>query len=304
MAVINFGSINIDHVYQVDHFVQPGETLASNDYQVLLGGKGANQSIALANAGAEVSHVGCINHNDVHFKQAMIKHGINGRFIRCTDTASGHAIIQVTPSGENAIFLFGGANQEISTQDIQAALADTQSGDWILLQNETSGTADVLAAAKAKGLKVAFNPAPMTNDIKSLNFTHIDLLIVNEVEAAELSDCSQMDDIEAFFHTHFAHAEVIITLGKQGAKFIHARHTEKADIVIPAFVVEATDTTAAGDTFIGFFMAHYQQHKIPQQALKFACAASALAVTKSGAAQSIPHADDVEMFLAQHNQAK
>ena len=167
MAVINFGSINIDHVYQVDHFVQPGETLASNDYQVLLGGKGANQSIALANAGAEVSHVGCINHNDVHFKQAMIKHGINGRFIRCTDTASGHAIIQVTPSGENAIFLFGGANQEISTQDIQAALADTQSGDWILLQNETSGTADVLAAAKAKGLKVAFNPAPMTNDIKS-----------------------------------------------------------------------------------------------------------------------------------------
>ena len=107
MAVINFGSINIDHVYQVDHFVQPGETLDTNDYQVLLGGKGANQSIALANAGIEVLHVGCINENDVQFKQAMIKQGINGRFIRCTEVPSGHAIIQVTPSGENAIFLFG-----------------------------------------------------------------------------------------------------------------------------------------------------------------------------------------------------
>lgn len=304
MAVINFGSINIDHVYQVDHFVQPGETIASNNYQVLLGGKGANQSIALAKAGAEVLHVGCINENDTKFKQAMIKHGVNGRFIRCSDTASGHAIIQVTPNGENAIFLFGGANREISERDIQTALSDTDANDWVLLQNETSGIADILAAAKAKGLKVAFNPAPMTHDIKSLNFQHIDLLIVNEVEAAELSECARMNDIEAFFQSHFAHAEVIITMGKQGAKYIHPKNTNKDDIVIPAFVVEVVDTTAAGDTFIGFFMAHYQQHSIPQQALRFACAASALTVTKQGAAQSIPNIDEVEAFLAQHPYAE
>jgi ribokinase len=299
MAVINFGSINIDHVYQVDHFVQPGETLDTNAYQILLGGKGANQSIALANAGVEVLHVGCINENDVHFKQAMIKQGINGRFIRCTDTPSGHAIIQVTPSGENAIFLFGGANREISTEDITKALADASSKDWVLLQNETSGTAEVLAQAKAKGLKVAFNPAPMTQDIKSLNFAHIDLLIVNEVEAAELSECAEMVDIEAFFHTHFAHAEVIITQGQQGAKLICKQADNTPDINVSAFVVDAVDTTAAGDTFIGYFIAHYQQHQQANAALRFACAASALAVTKAGAAQSIPQYADVVAFLAQ-----
>lgn len=299
MAVINFGSINIDHVYQVDHFVQPGETLDTNAYEVLLGGKGANQSIALAKAGVDVLHVGCINENDVHFKQAMIKQGINGRFIRCTDTPSGHAIIQVTPSGENAIFLFGGANREINDADIAKALSDASPSDWVLLQNETSGTAAVLAQAKAQGLKVAFNPAPMTQDIKALNFAHIDLLIVNEVEAAELSESTEMADIEAFFKTHFAHAEVLITQGKQGVKLIHKHADNLSDIQVPAFVVDAVDTTAAGDTFIGYFIAHYQQYKQAKQALRFACAASALAVTKAGAAQSIPQYADVETFLAQ-----
>ncbi|MCP3428477.1 ribokinase [Opacimonas viscosa] len=295
MAVINFGSINIDHVYQVPHFVQPGETLDSTSYQILLGGKGANQSIALANAGADVLHVGCINEHDVQFKQAMIKNGINGRFIRCTDTPSGHAIIQVTPSGENAIFLFGGANREIAEQDIQKALADSEATDWVLLQNETSGTAEVLRQAKAKGLKVAFNPAPMTEDIKSLKFTEIDVIIVNEVEAAELSEKTHMDDIEAFFRTHFAHGAVIITQGKKGAKWF----TADATVEVPAFVVDAVDTTAAGDTFIGFFLAHYQAHNQAESALRYACAASALAVTQPGAAQSIPTAEQVSAFLAE-----
>ena len=270
MAVINFGSINIDHVYQVDHFVQPGETLDTNDYQVLLGGKGANQSIALANAGIEVLHVGCINENDVQFKQAMIKQGINGRFIRCTEVPSGHAIIQVTPSGENAIFLFGGANREINSQDIGKAIASSNPDDWVLLQNETTGTAEVLAKSKAQGLRVAFNPAPMTDDIKSLNFAHIDLLIVNEVEAAELSGQTDMPAIEAFFKQHFAHGEVIITLGKQGAKLLSpANAAGESEIMVPAFIVDAVDTTAAGDTFIGYFIAHYQQYNQAKQALEY-----------------------------------
>jgi ribokinase len=108
MTIINFGSINIDHVYQVSHFVQPGETIASTDYQMLLGGKGANQSIALARAGSDVHHVGKIHESDSHFKQTMIKHGINCKYVNCGDTPTGHAIIQVTPAGENAIVLFGG----------------------------------------------------------------------------------------------------------------------------------------------------------------------------------------------------
>jgi ribokinase len=296
MAIINFGSINIDHVYQVPHFVQPGETLDTTDYQILLGGKGANQSIALAKAGADVLHVGYINENDVQFKQEMIKLGINGRFIQCTSTASGHAIIQVTPSGENAIFIFGGANRLINEKDIQRALFDANEDDWVLLQNETTGTKAVLEQAKAKGLKVAFNPAPMTADIHDLNMQLIDLLIVNEIEAAELAGSEHYDDIVMFIEERFAHGSVLLTLGKQGVEwFSRGDH-----IAYPAFSVDVVDTTAAGDTFIGFFLAHYQIHQQPKQALRHACAASAIAVTRVGAAPSIPSHDEVSQFLAEH----
>ena len=296
MAVINFGSINIDHVYQVEHFVQPGETIASHDYQQLLGGKGANQSIALAKAGAEVRHVGRIHNNDALIKQTLIKHGIDCKHVQCTDTPTGHAIIQVTPSGENAIVLFGGANQELDDKTVMAALDQAKSADWVLTQNETSAIESVLLQAKEHGLKVAFNPAPMNESVKALPKTCIDLLIVNEVEAAEFANTTDLNEIESFFQQHWSHAEVIITLGKAGV--IMLKNEQR--IEVPAFVVEAVDTTAAGDTFIGYFLAAYVDHTDAKQALTRACAASALAVTVEGAAQSIPEQDAVNRFLAKN----
>ena len=294
MAVINFGSINIDHVYQVDHFVQPGETIASSHYQCLLGGKGANQSIALARAGSEVLHVGKINEADVAFKQTMIRDGIDCKHITCTETASGHAIIQVTPSADNAIVLFGGANHEITHKDIMYALDTVKPADWVLTQNETNNIDQVLAQAKAKGLRVAFNPAPMTESVKHLPHECIDLLIVNEVEAEELSGRKDLDKIEAYFREDWSHAEVLITLGKVGVRMLKKDKT----IDVPAFEVDAVDTTAAGDTFIGYFLSAYSNHTDSKTALIRACAASALAVMKLGAAQSIPNEEDVNRFLA------
>ncbi|MCV2883461.1 ribokinase [Aestuariibacter sp. AA17] len=293
MAVINFGSINIDHVYQVDHFVQPGETLASSHYQQLLGGKGANQSIALAKAGVEVKHVGRIHESDASFKQTMIKAGIDCKYVACTQTPTGHAIIQVTPEGENSIVLFGGANQELTDQDILRALDSASDNDWVLTQNETSGIEQVLRQAKDKGLKVAFNPAPMTESVKSLPHNCIDLLIVNEVEAAEIAGCEALDEMESYFRTHWPHAEILITLGKAGVRML--RKDESIDV--PAFLVDAVDTTAAGDTFIGFFLSSYTKEHDAKTALTRACAASALAVTRVGAAQSIPEIAEVNDFL-------
>ncbi|NCP63717.1 MAG: ribokinase [Paraglaciecola sp.] len=294
MAVINFGSINIDHVYQVDHFVQPGETLASSHYQQLLGGKGANQSIALARAGSDVWHVGKVNQVDASFKQTMIRENINCKHVSCTDTASGHAIIQVTPSGENAIVLFGGANHELSSKDIMQALDAAKSTDWVLTQNETSAIADVIQQAKEKGLKVAFNPAPMTESVKHLPLDCVDLLIVNEVEAEEISGHAQLDKIEEYFRHNLPQTEVIITLGKAGVRMLKKEKT----IDVPAFSVTAVDTTAAGDTFIGYFLSAYSNHTEAKTALVRACAASALAVTKAGAAQSIPSKEEVNRFVA------
>ena len=298
MAVINFGSINIDHVYQVEHFVQPGETLSSTHYQQLLGGKGANQSIALAKAGSEVRHAGKIHEHDAHFKQAMIKQGVDCKYVQCTDIPTGHAIIQVAASGENAIVLFGGANLEMNKKDVMRALDDASESDWVLTQNETSCIDEVLKQAQQLGLRVAFNPAPMTDSVKQLPHDCIDLLIVNEVEAEEITGVSDVDAMEAYFRKDWPHAEVLITLGKQGVRMVAKEQT----IDVPAFVVESVDTTAAGDTFIGYFLSAYSKRQSAKEALTRACAASAIAVTRCGAAQSIPNNEEVDLFLSQ-NQA-
>ena len=296
MAVINFGSINIDHVYQVDHFVQPGETLSSTHYQQLLGGKGANQSIALAKAGSDVRHVGKIHELDSHFKQTMIKQGIDCKYVSCTDIPTGHAIIQVAKTGENAIVLFGGANQALDEQDVMRALDAAQPNDWVLTQNETSAIEPLLRQAKAMDLRVAFNPAPMTESVKQLPHDCINLLIVNEVEAAEIAGVSELDEIEAYFRKDWPHADVLITLGKNGVRMLEKDNT----IDVPAFSVDAVDTTAAGDTFIGYFLSAFNQRQDAKTAITRACAASAIAVTREGAAQSIPTVEEVEEFLRQH----
>ena len=297
MAVINFGSINIDHVYHVEHFVRPGETLASTKYSQLLGGKGANQSIALACAGADVKHVGAIHQSDAAFKQTLIRHGVDCQYMACGETPSGHAIIQVTPSGENAIVLFGGANQTITDATVRKALSDTTSADWVLTQNETSSIADILSQAKEKGLKVAFNPAPMSESVKSLPLECVDLLIVNETEAAAITGKDEFEDIISWFKENWKHGEVILTMGKDGVMMLRM----SGDIIkVDAFTVDAVDTTAAGDCFIGYFLSAYSNHTDAKQALVRGCAASAIAVTREGAAQSIPQQKEVDRFLAKH----
>lgn len=297
MAVINFGSINIDHVYQVENFVQPGETLASKSYQKLLGGKGANQSIALAKAGTEVQHVGLINETDFAVKQALIRAGVDCKYVKGTETPSGHAIIQVADSGENSIILFAGANHEIKPNIINNALDDASSGDWILMQNETNAIADIIDRASEKNLKVAFNPAPMTESVKSLPLKKINLLVVNEVEAEALTGESELSEIEKWFRDNIPQTEVIITLGSKGAKLL----TFDGEYSASAFKVKAIDTTAAGDTFIGFFLSSFTAGVEPEKCIRRACAASAIAVTRVGAAQSIPTVEEVDAFLAEHN---
>lgn len=298
MAIINLGSINIDHVYQVPDFVKPGETLSSTGYQQLLGGKGANQSIALAHAGGIVQHIGKINPNDNQFNAQLKKAGVDCRYIHESEQATGHAIIQVANSGENSIVLFAGANHDISSKQITQAVDDLLPGDWVLTQNETNGIAELIQSAKKNKLKVAFNPAPMNDSVLSLPLELVDLFIVNEVEAAGIAGSNDLATIEAYFREQYSDAEVIITLGKSGVVML--RDNER--LQVPAFEVEAVDTTAAGDTFIGFFLANYIRTNDAAKSLSNACAASAIAVTRHGAAPAIPKADEVQVFLEQHSQ--
>lgn len=299
MQIYNYGSINIDHIYRVPHLVQPGETLASHDYQQVLGGKGANQSIALAKAGANVRHIGRYHANDAALLDNMRSAGVDTSLLQTTDTPSGHAIIQVDDSAENAIVLYAGANHSFQADELAGLLESATPGDWLLLQNECSCTAEMIDAAVAAGLKVAFNPAPMTDAIAQLPLEKLSVLFVNQIETLQLlqADITQPPDtkeLAAQLQQMLPDTEVVITLGAKGACHVYRGQTHYAD----AWQVDAVDTTGAGDTFIGYYLQSIAQGKNINAALQQGCAASALCVQQMGASSSIPTATAVNEFLA------
>lgn len=302
MRVYNFGSINIDYVYRVSRFVQPGETLASNSLETVLGGKGANQSVALARAGAKVSHVGRIGKSDQWAKDALTEYGVNTDGIQTIDEPSGHAIIQVDDNGENAIVLHGGANQSFDSESLAVLLKDAKPDDWLLLQNECNALEAAFDIAKEKQLHIAFNPAPMSDAASRLPLDRCRVLILNEVEAAQLagelpSDSGDSDDaLIAALKKRYPDVIIVLTLGSKGATLIQGNNVSHCD----APVVKAVDTTGAGDTFVGYFVAGIIDGLPEDNALDQACKAGSLAVTVAGATPSIPQASDVKRFTNGH----
>ena len=296
MIVYNFGSINIDHVYRVSHFVRPGETMTSNDYQQVLGGKGANQSIALGRAQRSVQHVGAISKNDSLLLNTLIDSGVSTTHVALSDVPTGHAIIQVNDDAENAIVLFAGANHELSLAQIDEVLSQANKEDWVLLQNETNNIDLIIQRAKHFGLSVAFNPAPMNTEIVKPLMNDIDLLIVNEVEAMDLCDVDSVALAQASLQTDYPNLKIILTLGRQGVRYLNQGEM----VEVPAFKVDAVDTTAAGDTFIGYALAGLQSSLSIEDTLRQACAASALCVMKHGASSAIPTLPQVADFMEQH----
>jgi len=258
--------------------------MASTGYALFPGGKGANQSIALGRAGAAVYHAGKIGEDGAWFIKLLRTSGVNARHVEVVDGPSGHAIIQVAKTGENAIVLFGGANQHITRADIRRVLPGFSARDYLLVQNETSAVADAIALGARRGLYVVFNPAPMNKNVLSLPLRHVSCFIVNEIEGAELTGEKKPDHILDALGKKFPKAETVLTLGAKGAMYGH----EKTRIAVAAPNVKAIDTTAAGDTFIGYFLAQKMAGKDTRTCLEIACAAAAVCVTRKGAAASIP----------------
>ncbi len=154
MKVFNFGSINVDMVYRVPHLVQPGETLASLSLETVLGGKGANQSVALARAGVNVHHIGRIGASDQWAAEQMAEAGVGMQAVELIEGPSGHAIIQVDDNGENSIILHGGANQSFDRDVLEKQLANAESGDWLLMQNECNDIEVAFEIAQRRGLSI------------------------------------------------------------------------------------------------------------------------------------------------------
>lgn len=289
MKVLNIGSMNLDHVYTVDHIVEPGETQSSTQLQRFLGGKGMNQSVALAKAGVEVYQGGMIGEDGGVFLDACREYGIHADYIRTVDARTGHAIIQIDKNAQNCILLYGGANQALTEAYVDEVISQFDKGDILLLQNEVNLMPYIVDRGYAQGMKIVLNPSPFDDKLKAVDMTKISLFLLNEIEGYQLTGCREPDAIIDSIRERFPHAAVVLTLGSDGAVYADqsCKHFQ------PIFPVKAVDTTAAGDTFTGYFIAGLAQGMEIPDILRMSAKASSIAVSRAGAVPSIPYRDEV-----------
>ena len=295
MKIVNFGSCNIDYVYSLDHIVKVGETQTTSKMEIFPGGKGLNQSIALSRAGSDVYHAGCIGTDGEMLFEIMKESGVNTDFVKRVDEKNGHAIIQVSSRGENSIFLYPGSNNMITREYVDNVLDNFEKGDIVLLQNEINEIKYIIDKAYEKGLGIVLNPSPFNDIISRLDLGKITYLILNEVEAAEFSGCEEPEKSLEYFSEKYPMLKVMLTLGSNGCVYMESGKKSYH----PIFDVNVVDTTAAGDTFTGYFIEGIANGHCIEDILKTASAASAITVSGMGAAVSIPTKEIVMKKLPQ-----
>ena len=288
--VINFGSLNIDYVYSVDHISVPGESLVSDEMEIFPGGKGLNQSIALSRAGVSVRHAGTVGKDGDFLLDCLTERGVDIDLIKKQDEVpTGHAIIQVDKNGQNSIVVFKGANFILTKGYIDSVFKTAGKDSLILLQNETNLTDYIIRRAKENQCITAINPAPFDNSFFDCNIDLIDILILNEIEAEQMCGTDEPDSVMEYFNKKYPQMTVVLTLGENGSVLSMNKKVYRHGI----YQTRVEDTTAAGDTFIGYFLSGYMSKMQPEEILRYAATAAGIAVSKKGAATSIPTADEV-----------
>lgn len=293
MKILNFGSCNLDYVYSLDHIVAVGETETADGFSVFPGGKGLNQSIAVARAGAEVFHAGCVGADGELLVGIMAESGVRLDFLKRTEQKTGHAVIQVDKDGKNSIFIYPGANMAVEKEYIDSVLEHFGAGDIVVLQNEISNVGYAVDRAFEKQMTIVFNPSPINEKIKEVDFGKLGYVILNEIEIAAVTHCDDLCEAMARLKRQYPRLKVILTLGEKGSVYFD----RDKETVQPSFEVTAVDTTAAGDTFTGYFVAEISKGADCKTALRTASAASAVAVSRNGAAPSVPFGFEVSKAL-------
>lgn len=289
VKVLNYGSLNIDYVYSVDHIAQIGETILSDNLKTFCGGKGLNQSIALAKAGVAVNHAGLIGEDGDILLDICKEYGVDTTYIKKVPAQGGHTIIQVDKEGRNNIILYGGTNQMQSREYIDKVLSDFTAGDYLLLQNEINQLDYIIDKAYEKEMRIVLNPSPFDDKLDKCDFSKIYLFLLNEVEGAQFTGKSQPDSMIQMFREKLPDSKAVLTLGSEGAVYFDS----KVEIRQPIFKTEVVDTTAAGDTFTGFFLAGLLKGFDIPETLKIASKAASIAVSRAGAVNSIPMLNEV-----------
>ena len=298
MKVLCFGSLNIDYTYKVDHFVKKGETLSSESLKVFSGGKGLNQSIALAKAGADIWHAGAIGSDGIFLVKELEKAGVNTEYITVLENVrTGNAIIQNDKEGDNCIILYGGANHAITKEQVNSVLEHFHSGDFLVLQNEINELPYIMEQAHKKDMKIVLNPSPMNDRIFELPLAYVNYFVLNEIEAGQLLDMEIKEgfdgkELSKKLLERFPEAAIVPTLGCDGSVYLDKQNR----VCQSAFRVKTVDTTAAGDTFTGFFIGGILKKLSVGDAMEMASKAAAIAVSRAGAAPSIPLWKEAESF--------
>lgn len=289
MKILNIGSMNYDYVYSVEHIVRPGETISSSKMETFCGGKGLNQSVALAKAGAQIYHAGMIGEDGERLLDICKKNNIDSSYIKTIDGKSGHTIIQVEEKGQNCILLCGGSNRCLTKDYVDWVLNSFEKGDWLLLQNEVNLLSYIIDKAYENGLYIALNPSPFDDYVKECDLSKVSLFLLNEIEGEQITGKTKAEEILDTLMEEYPDAKVVLTLGSEGAVYRDKLQECSQGI----YNVKAVDTTAAGDTFTGYFIQSLI-NKLPiEEALELSAKASAIAVSRPGATSSIPFIEEV-----------
>lgn len=293
MKILNLGSLNVDYVYKVDKFLLPGETKSSLSLNTYCGGKGLNQSIAAAKAGNEVYHAAILGKGGEMLKKAMADSGVNVDMLAESSETCGHAIIQVDENGQNCILLYGGTNRTLTKEFIDNALDRFGNTGLVLLQNETNLVGYIIDRASEKGLQVALNAAPMNNDVLEYPIEKLSWLIVNEVEGKQIAGCEKDEEIIDVLRGKYPGCNILLTLGSKGACCL----SEGRLYTIGCHKVDVVDTTAAGDTFTGYFLYGILNGYTIEESLRMATTASAVCVGRNGASDSVPLKSEIDEII-------
>lgn len=290
MKILNLGSLNIDRVYNLDHFVKAGETLSSTGFELHSGGKGLNQAIACKKAGSDVYFAGKIGNDGLFLNDVLKDSGVNTDYLIVDeDHDTGHSVIQVESGGQNCIILWGGTNHLITHEDVDSILSHFEKGDILLLQNEISSMDYIIDKGYEKGMVIALNPSPLDDKLLAANLEKVSYFIMNEIEAEQISGHSDPDKAIEQLKAKYPDSKFVVTLGSAGVKYYDGENVYRHGI----YDVKAVDTTAAGDTFTGYFLNGLLEGKDPMDILAMASKASAIAVSRPGSGDSVPFKDEV-----------
>lgn len=297
MKVLNFGSLNIDFVYSLDHVVHKGETVSSEALNIYSGGKGLNQSIAMGRAGVEVYHAGAVGADGKFLTDMLDEAGVDTKYVKLlSEVRTGNAIIQKDKHGDNCIILYGGANQSISREQIDETLSAFAEGDYLVLQNEINEIKYLVEKASGKGMQIVLNPSPMNEKILELPLESVSWFVLNEIEAGQIlgvnPDEKTGEDLARALKARFPKAKIALTLGSQGSVYFDGETLHKQSV----YKVKVVDTTAAGDTFTGYLIAGLLKDMLVSDMMDLAARAAAITVSGTGAAPSIPTMEQVESW--------